>query len=268
MGDTPWTVGRITTVYLTGYTHYSGKSIHHPRNSVVFSTNQRDHSAPLAQSGGLLAAAKTYLPAPKAYLPPVVASYFHAPFWCTSVSRFGFSWCFLDRFRAHWSPLLTLGLSPHVIAWKIKSYFGDAEQRVQPLELLQTTVLPKLKELCSKLVKYSLPWVHYVFPLHITPTDIQQHRIRKYTMSSIQGNCRSGHLVSWSAGSFSPDQSLGQHNIAGWYVWALEPAHWPSWPGMDVLAKISWNMLVRYHDFSHIGDQFLTQPPAQKRASV
>ncbi|KAJ7833767.1 hypothetical protein B0H14DRAFT_3710244 [Mycena olivaceomarginata] len=40
-----------------------------------------------------------------------------------------------------------LGLGPHVIAWKIKSYFGDAEQRSPP----------KLKKLCSKLVKYSLP---------------------------------------------------------------------------------------------------------------
>ncbi|KAJ7681726.1 hypothetical protein B0H14DRAFT_2655118 [Mycena olivaceomarginata] len=50
-----------------------------------------------------------------------------------------------------------LGLDPHVIARKIKSYFGDAEQRVQPLELLRATAPPKLKKLCSKLVKYSLP---------------------------------------------------------------------------------------------------------------
>jgi hypothetical protein len=50
-----------------------------------------------------------------------------------------------------------LGLGPHVIARKIKSYFGDAEQRVQLLELLRTTVPPKIKKLCLKLVKYSLP---------------------------------------------------------------------------------------------------------------
>ncbi|KAJ7327473.1 hypothetical protein DFH08DRAFT_967903 [Mycena albidolilacea] len=50
-----------------------------------------------------------------------------------------------------------LGLGPHVIARKIKSYFGDAKQRVQLLELLRTTVPPKLKKLCSKLMKYSLP---------------------------------------------------------------------------------------------------------------
>ncbi|KAJ7327445.1 hypothetical protein DFH08DRAFT_1026332 [Mycena albidolilacea] len=42
-----------------------------------------------------------------------------------------------------------LGLGPHVIARKIKSYFGDsdAKQRVQLLELLQTTVPSKLKKL-------------------------------------------------------------------------------------------------------------------------
>ncbi|KAJ7858504.1 hypothetical protein B0H14DRAFT_3447211 [Mycena olivaceomarginata] len=50
-----------------------------------------------------------------------------------------------------------LGLGPHVTAQKIKSHFGDAEQRVQALEFLRTTVPPKLKKLCSKVVKYSLP---------------------------------------------------------------------------------------------------------------
>jgi hypothetical protein len=50
-----------------------------------------------------------------------------------------------------------LGLGPHAIAWKIKAYFGDAEQRVQALEFLRTTVPTKLKKLCSKLIKYSLP---------------------------------------------------------------------------------------------------------------
>ncbi|KAF8214850.1 hypothetical protein K438DRAFT_2008965 [Mycena galopus ATCC 62051] len=52
----------------------------YPRNSVVFGTNQWDHStsAPKEQSGngGLFATAKTYLAAPTAYLPPAVASYF------------------------------------------------------------------------------------------------------------------------------------------------------------------------------------------------
>jgi hypothetical protein len=50
-----------------------------------------------------------------------------------------------------------LGLGPHVIAQKIRSYFGNAEQRVQSLELLRTTVPSKLKKLCFKLVKCSLP---------------------------------------------------------------------------------------------------------------
>ncbi|KAJ7263592.1 hypothetical protein B0H12DRAFT_1230888 [Mycena haematopus] len=50
----------------------------YPRDSVVFGTNQWDHStAPTAQSS-LFSTAKTYLSAPKAYLPPAVASYFPA----------------------------------------------------------------------------------------------------------------------------------------------------------------------------------------------
>ncbi|KAJ7833770.1 hypothetical protein B0H14DRAFT_1163784 [Mycena olivaceomarginata] len=50
-----------------------------------------------------------------------------------------------------------LGLGPHVTARKIKSYFGDGEQRVQRLELLRTTVPPKLEKWCLKLVKYGFP---------------------------------------------------------------------------------------------------------------
>ncbi|KAJ7799410.1 hypothetical protein B0H14DRAFT_3787971 [Mycena olivaceomarginata] len=50
-----------------------------------------------------------------------------------------------------------LGLGPHVIAGKIKSYFGNGEHRMQQLELLQTTVPPELKKQCLKLMKYSLP---------------------------------------------------------------------------------------------------------------
>ncbi|KAJ7843231.1 hypothetical protein B0H14DRAFT_2779166 [Mycena olivaceomarginata] len=48
------------------------------------------------------------------------------------------------------------GLEPHAVTGKIKSHFGDAEQRVQQLELLQTTVSPKLKKWCLKLMKYTL----------------------------------------------------------------------------------------------------------------
>ncbi|KAF8159065.1 hypothetical protein K438DRAFT_1838047 [Mycena galopus ATCC 62051] len=49
------------------------------------------------------------------------------------------------------------GLGPHVIAGKIKSYFGNAEERMQRLELLRSTIPPKLEQKCSKLIKYTLP---------------------------------------------------------------------------------------------------------------
>ncbi|KAJ6540616.1 hypothetical protein B0H19DRAFT_1175959 [Mycena capillaripes] len=39
-----------------------------------------------------------------------------------------------------------LGLGPHVVANKIKAYFGDGEERVQQLELLLSSVPPKLEE--------------------------------------------------------------------------------------------------------------------------
>ncbi|KAJ7673492.1 hypothetical protein B0H14DRAFT_2656902 [Mycena olivaceomarginata] len=50
-----------------------------------------------------------------------------------------------------------LGLGPHVIAGKIKYYFGNGEHRMQQLELIRTTIPPKLKKQCLKLMKYSLP---------------------------------------------------------------------------------------------------------------
>jgi hypothetical protein len=68
-----------------------------------------------------------------------------------------------------------LGLGPHVIAGKIKSLFGDGEHRMQQLELLQTTVPPKLEKLCSKLMKYSLPCVYCVEILYMATDTITQH---------------------------------------------------------------------------------------------
>ncbi|KAF8149647.1 hypothetical protein K438DRAFT_1866375 [Mycena galopus ATCC 62051] len=50
-----------------------------------------------------------------------------------------------------------LGLGPYVVANKIKAYFGDGEERVQRLELLHSSVPPKLEKRCSKLMKYTQP---------------------------------------------------------------------------------------------------------------
>ncbi|KAF7328737.1 High osmolarity signaling protein SHO1 [Mycena venus] len=50
-----------------------------------------------------------------------------------------------------------LGLGPYAVALRIKSYFGNGEDRVRKLELLQTSAPPKLEKWCLKLVKYSLP---------------------------------------------------------------------------------------------------------------
>ncbi|KAJ6540682.1 hypothetical protein B0H19DRAFT_1269226 [Mycena capillaripes] len=50
-----------------------------------------------------------------------------------------------------------LGLGPHVVANKIKAYFGDGEERVQRLELLCSMVTPKHEKQCSKLMKYTQP---------------------------------------------------------------------------------------------------------------
>ncbi|KAF8178883.1 hypothetical protein K438DRAFT_1262063 [Mycena galopus ATCC 62051] len=51
----------------------------------------------------------------------------------------------------------TLGLGPRVVARNIKSYFGNAEERVQRLERLRIVVPPKLKKNCLKLMKHTLP---------------------------------------------------------------------------------------------------------------
>ncbi|KAF8182758.1 hypothetical protein K438DRAFT_1724776 [Mycena galopus ATCC 62051] len=51
----------------------------------------------------------------------------------------------------------TFGLGPHAVAEKIKFYFGDAEDRVQRLELLRMTISPKLAKRCLKLIRYTLP---------------------------------------------------------------------------------------------------------------
>ncbi|KAF7356156.1 Protein kinase domain-containing protein [Mycena venus] len=50
-----------------------------------------------------------------------------------------------------------LGLGPHIVAQKIKSYFGHGEERVQRLGLLQTAAPPKLQKRCIKLLKYTVP---------------------------------------------------------------------------------------------------------------
>ncbi|KAJ7319285.1 hypothetical protein DFH08DRAFT_390226 [Mycena albidolilacea] len=50
-----------------------------------------------------------------------------------------------------------LGLGPHAVAQKIKSYFGDGEERLQKLGLLRTSIPLKLAKHCEKLMKYTLP---------------------------------------------------------------------------------------------------------------
>ncbi|KAF8159074.1 hypothetical protein K438DRAFT_1986001 [Mycena galopus ATCC 62051] len=51
----------------------------------------------------------------------------------------------------------TFGLGPGIVSGKIKSYFGNDEERVTQLELLQITIPPKLEKKCLKLMKYTLP---------------------------------------------------------------------------------------------------------------
>jgi hypothetical protein len=53
----------------------------------------------------------------------------------------------------------TCGMGPHVVGQKIKSYFGDGQDRVQKLELLRTSgpALPELEKRCLKLMGYALP---------------------------------------------------------------------------------------------------------------
>ncbi|KAJ6480839.1 hypothetical protein C8R45DRAFT_1215775 [Mycena sanguinolenta] len=49
------------------------------------------------------------------------------------------------------------GLGPQVVAQKIKVYFGNRDETVQRLELLATSVPPKLEKRCLKLMEYALP---------------------------------------------------------------------------------------------------------------
>jgi hypothetical protein len=55
----------------------------------------------------------------------------------------------------------SFGLGPHVVAQKIKSYFGNGEERVLQLESLHTAIPPKLEKCCHKLMRYALPCVFY-----------------------------------------------------------------------------------------------------------
>jgi hypothetical protein len=54
------------------------------------------------------------------------------------------------------------GLGPHVVAQKIKSYFGNGEERAVQLELLCTSIPPKLEKGCHKLMRYAHPCVFYI----------------------------------------------------------------------------------------------------------
>ncbi len=53
----------------------------------------------------------------------------------------------------------SFGLGPHVVAQKIKSHFGNGEERALQLESLCTSIPPKLEKGCCKLMKYALPCV-------------------------------------------------------------------------------------------------------------
>jgi hypothetical protein len=56
----------------------------------------------------------------------------------------------------------SFGLGPHIVAQKIKSYFGHREERVLQLESLHISIPPKLKKWCCKLMRYALPCVFYI----------------------------------------------------------------------------------------------------------
>jgi hypothetical protein len=56
----------------------------------------------------------------------------------------------------------SFGLGPHVLAQKIKSYFGSGEDRVLQLEFLHTSIPLKLEKWCCKLMRYALPCVFYI----------------------------------------------------------------------------------------------------------
>jgi hypothetical protein len=56
----------------------------------------------------------------------------------------------------------SLGLGPHVVAQKIKSFFGIGEERVQHLELLRISIPAKLDKNCWRLMRYTLPYVFHL----------------------------------------------------------------------------------------------------------
>jgi hypothetical protein len=56
----------------------------------------------------------------------------------------------------------SFGLGPHIVAQKIKSYFGNGEERAVHLELLRSSIPPKLEKQCYKLMKYALLCVFYM----------------------------------------------------------------------------------------------------------
>jgi hypothetical protein len=55
-----------------------------------------------------------------------------------------------------------IGLGPHIVAKKIKSYLGNGEERVLQLASLDTSIPLKLEKWCHKLMKYALPCVFYM----------------------------------------------------------------------------------------------------------
>ncbi|KAF7370232.1 hypothetical protein MSAN_00654000 [Mycena sanguinolenta] len=59
------------------------------------------------------------------------------------------------------------GLGPQVVAQKIKVYFGKGEETIQRLELLATTVPPKLEKRCLKLMKYALLMIAYIQSIQV-----------------------------------------------------------------------------------------------------
>jgi hypothetical protein len=56
----------------------------------------------------------------------------------------------------------SFGLGPHIVAQKIKSYFGNGQERTLQLESLHTSIPPKLEKWRHKLMKYALACVFYM----------------------------------------------------------------------------------------------------------
>jgi hypothetical protein len=69
----------------------------------------------------------------------------------------------------------SFGLGPHVVAQKIKSYFGNGAKRVLQLESLHTSIPPKLEKRCHKLMRFALPCVFYM--MKTACNDCPQNRI-------------------------------------------------------------------------------------------